>query len=69
MKITRKSPFSGREHTMDIPMLTPTLLKRIEDRTKPSQSIAPGLTADEREFLLTGITPTEWRETFGNYED
>lgn len=28
------------------------------------QNAFPSLNPDEREFLLTGITPTEWRELF-----
>ena len=29
----------------------------------------PHLSADEREFIKTGITPTEWNELFGEEED
>jgi len=28
------------------------------------QNVMPHLTSDEREFIMTGITPTEWDETF-----
>jgi hypothetical protein len=27
------------------------------------------LNADEREFVKTGITPTEWKEAFGDFEE
>lgn len=27
------------------------------------------LRTDGREFLISGITPKEWEETFGAYED
>ncbi len=63
MKVTRTSPFSGKPHTMDIPNLTPELLYRIEHRNQERQMIqqfASVLTADEREFLMTGITTDEW---------
>ena len=29
------------------------------------QEAFPMLNADQREFILTGITPEEWAETFG----
>lgn len=32
------------------------------------QNAMPELTADEREFLLTGMTPEEWDATFGEEE-
>jgi hypothetical protein len=28
------------------------------------QNAMPHLSADEREFIMTGITPTEWDEMF-----
>jgi hypothetical protein len=30
------------------------------------QEAMPNLTPDEREFLITGITPWEWDEVFGD---
>lgn len=35
----------------------------------PIQNAFPFLTPDEREFLITGITPTEWDEEMGEEED
>lgn len=32
------------------------------------QDVLPELTPDERELLLTGITPEEWEELFGKEE-
>jgi len=29
------------------------------------QEVFPDLTPDEREFVMTGITPVEWDSTFG----
>tara|TARA_R110000764_G_scaffold208524_1_gene294185 strand:+ start:658 stop:825 length:168 start_codon:yes stop_codon:yes gene_type:complete len=29
------------------------------------QDVMPSLSADEREFLMTGITPDEWAAEFG----
>jgi hypothetical protein len=33
------------------------------------QVAMPQLDADEREFIKTGVTPTEWNELFGEDED
>jgi transcriptional regulator with XRE-family HTH domain len=33
------------------------------------QVAMPQLDADEREFIKTGVTPTEWNELFGEEED
>jgi hypothetical protein len=33
------------------------------------QDAFPFLSADEREFLISGITPKEWEETFGKQEE
>jgi hypothetical protein len=33
------------------------------------QVAMPQLNADEREFIKTGVTPTEWNELFGEEED
>lgn len=33
------------------------------------QKAMPELTADEREFLLTGMTPEEWDAAFGEEDD
>lgn len=36
---------------------------------KKVQDAFPYLNADEREFLMTGITPDEWKKIFGESED
>lgn len=35
---------------------------------KVMQDAFPFLSADEREFLMSGFTPFEWREIFGDEE-
>jgi hypothetical protein len=62
MKITKKSSISGVIHSMDLD-ITPEQLQRWNTGEK-IQNVFPRLTADEREFLMTGITPEEWAETF-----
>ena len=65
MEITRKSLISGIEHTLDI-NITEEQLKEIENpnRTKFIQNIVPHLNANEREFLMSGITEEEWEKEF-----
>lgn len=58
MIIARKSPFTGTVHEMDIP-LTETEQARLASG-EAIQRVVPHLSADQREFLLSGITPAEW---------
>ena len=63
MIITRQSPFTGRLNTMDIDVTQAQI-----DKWKAGtliQFAMPNLTPDEREFIMTGITPSEWGATFG----
>lgn len=62
MEITRTSPVSGITRTMDLPV-TQEQLNRVQAGGYV-QSIFPNLSSDEREFILTGITPDEWDELF-----
>ena len=64
MFITRVSPFSGKKHTMILP-ITEEQYKRWEVG-EMIQNAMPNLSPDEREFVMTGITPQEWKETFGD---
>ncbi len=66
MKITKISQLSGKEHTMEIDVDQYQMI-RIENRYHSKeliQNIVPHLSMDEREFLMTGITPQEWNNTF-----
>lgn len=54
MNITRKHPFTGQIHTKDLPITQEEL-----DRWEAGefvQNVWPHLLADDREFILTGIT-------------
>jgi hypothetical protein len=53
---------SGKVHTMDIPC-TDVELARFKQGALV-QDAFPSLTPDQREFILTGITPEEWNELF-----
>ena len=63
MLITRKSLISGNINTMSLP-ITEEQYNAWEQGTLV-QDAMPHLSPDEREFVMTGITPTEWAETFG----
>jgi hypothetical protein len=39
------------------------------DRGELIQDVFPNLTADEREFIKTGITPEDWNEMVGETEE
>jgi hypothetical protein len=63
MKIKKRSPFSGKVHVMDLP-ITQIQIDRYQEG-ELIQNAFPNLTAGQREFILTGITPEEWEATFG----
>ena len=62
MLVKMRSGFSGKEHVMPLD-ITPEQLKRWRDG-ELIQNVFPHLTPDEREFLMTGITPDEWKQMF-----
>ena len=64
MLIKRKSVLSGKETEMDLPITQEQLISWMQGQ-KLIQDVMPDLSADEREFLMTGITPEEWESLFG----
>ena len=67
MQITKTSIFSGNTNTMEL-NVTQEQLTAWESGVN-IQVAMPQLDADEREFIKTGVTPTEWNELFGEEED
>lgn len=66
--ITRRSDLSGvtRSMTMPIPVEKWDRWLNTPPSERPHvQDYFPELNADQREFILTGITPEEWEEVFG----
>lgn len=63
MQITRTSILSGKTHTREIPC-TPEQLNAWENGQGLIQVIMPNLSADDREFIMTGSTPEEWNSAF-----
>lgn len=71
MIVTRKSRFTGKLNQMDIgmdPVAFSTALRDWEGGALIQEAF-PDLSADEREFLMTGSTPAEWQEVFGSDDD
>ena len=62
MLVGRKSPFSGKSHEMEIDVSEKQITLWMEGAL--IQDVMPNLSPDEREFLMTGITPAEWNEMF-----
>ena len=62
MIITRTSPISGHTSSMDIDVTLEQMASWGQGELV--QNAMPNLSADEREFIMTGITPTEWNEMF-----
>ena len=63
MRIYRHSPITRRTVYMDIPVTLEQL-----DKWKAGmliQDAMPNLSADQREFIMTGILPHEWERLFG----
>lgn len=67
MKITRTSMFTGVTRTMDFP-ITPEQWTDFQNGAL-IQNAFPNLTANEREFIMTGVTAEEWDETFGKDDE
>ena len=66
MLIRKTSQISKTESVMDLDV-TFNQLERIENRYETKeliQDIVPNLSKEEREFLMTGITPKEWNQMF-----
>ncbi len=66
MRIVKKSQLTGNTHIMNIDV-TIAQLNAWADGTS-IQTAMPNLSADEREFIKTGITPDEWSD-FVRYAD
>ena len=69
MIIRKRSPYSGKNHEMDIDITLEQWRDFNDDKLGLIQNAFPHLSADEREFLLTGITPEEWDELYKEAED
>lgn len=67
MLITKVSMFSGVAHTLDIPVTQ----EQLDDWRGGTliQNAMPNLSPDDREFLMTGMTPDEWEDNYQGEDD
>ena len=67
MKITRTSIYSGITTTASIDA-TAEQLQAWRDG-ELIQNAMPNLSPDEREFMISGLTPVDWENIFANDEE
>ena len=68
INVSRKSPFTGQVNTITL-NIGEDEYRLAESKWKAGAYIQDAfhmLDADEREFLMTGITPDEWTRVFGS---
>jgi hypothetical protein len=71
MQITKRSILSGKRYTQEID-ITEEQFAQVQNRREtgtPIQKIVPHLCADDREFLINGITREESEAYFGKEEE
>ena len=64
MWIWKTSPISGEKNALWIPVTDDQINQWQEGEL--IQDAMPELNDEQREFLMTGITPREWQEQFGD---
>lgn len=67
MNITRCDPFTGKTNTLDL-KVTEEQWKNYTERGWKVQQAFPHLSADDRQFIMTGIMPDSWAEAFPKKE-
>jgi hypothetical protein len=68
MIVQRVSQASGKMNEMDLPV-TQEQLNEYYKGVGLIQDIFPDLTADQREFLITGTTSEEWKIMFHSEDE
>lgn len=67
-QFTRKSLATGITHTVDLPITQEAWDKFLKSNVM-IQHAFPYLSPEQREFLISGTTPEEWGNLFGDEED
>ena len=62
MLIAKTSSLTSKTHQMEIDVSEKQITLWMEGAL--IQDVMPNLSPDEREFIMTGITPAEWDEAF-----
>ena len=67
MEITKQCMLTGDTNTMDIPVTQ----DQLDSWTNGMliQEAMPNLTAEHREFIMTGTTPEVWTKNFSEVEE
>ncbi len=65
MLIAKVSLITKKMNTLDIPISEIEYYNFINNSDITVQDAFPNLSAPLREFLITGITPSEWESVFG----
>ena len=68
IKVTRQSAITRKINTMELPITQEHLDMYETVGDILIQDAFPNLNAEQREFILSGITPQEWNDTFGEEE-
>jgi hypothetical protein len=63
MLIQRTSPVTGLNNIRDLDIDQEQMNNWLGGAL--IQKVMPNLSADDREFLITGMTPEDWEDTFG----
>ena len=69
LEVTKKSIISGKTNTMELDITQEDLDRYEQVSGLLVQAVFPQLSSSEREFLISGITPTEWNDTCGGEEN
>ena len=62
MLIAKTSSLTSKTHQMEIDVSDKQIALWMEGAL--IQDVMPNLSPDEREFIMTGITPADWDEAF-----
>lgn len=69
IQVTRQSIITKKMNTMELPITQENLDTYDAVGDILVQDAFPHLDIGQREFILSGITPDEWHETFGDDEN
>jgi hypothetical protein len=69
MIVARQSIVSGKTYQMELDVNQQQLNDFLNGKLGLAQEAFPHLSTDEREFIISGIHPIEWRELFGELEE
>lgn len=67
MLIWKTSMISGQKNSMELPVTANQITEW--EGGELIQNVMAHLDDEQREFLMTGITPQEWSEHFGGNDD